>query len=118
MASFSKFGNDLYTGARSYDIVGRRRTWYIIAAVVIVICATVPFLRGGYHFGIEFTGGSEFQVAQPAELDQDVATQTVEGVAPGSNPRVTHHPRADLAARGDADERRGRRPRDGLRRSR
>jgi preprotein translocase subunit SecF len=89
MASFSKFGNDLYTGARSYDIVGRRRTWYIIAAVVIVICATVPFLRGGYHFGIEFTGGSEFQVAQPAELDQDLATRTVDGVAPGANPRVT-----------------------------
>jgi preprotein translocase subunit SecF len=89
MASFSKFGNDLYTGARSYDIVGRRRTWYIIAAVVIVICATVPFLRGGYHFGIEFTGGSEFQVAQPAELDQDLATRTVDDVAPGANPRVT-----------------------------
>ena len=89
MASFSKFGNDLYTGARSYDIVGHRRRWYWIAALVILISVTVPFLRGGFHFGIEFTGGSEFQVAQPAELDQDVATTTVDEVVPGSNPRVT-----------------------------
>ena len=89
MASFSKFGNDLYTGARSYDIVGRRRTWYIVAVVVLILSATVPFLRGGFHFGIEFTGGSEFQVAQPASLDQDVASETVEAAAPGSTPRVT-----------------------------
>ena len=89
MASFSKFGNDLYTGARSYDIVGHRRRWYWIAALVILISVTVPFLRGGFHFGIEFTGGSEFQVAQPAELDQDVASQTVDEVVPGANPRVT-----------------------------
>ncbi|MDQ1550394.1 MAG: preprotein translocase subunit SecF, partial [Microbacteriaceae bacterium] len=33
MASFSKFGNDLYTGERSYDIIGRRKVWYAVAAV-------------------------------------------------------------------------------------
>ncbi|WP_423924165.1 protein translocase subunit SecF [Frigoribacterium sp. 2-23] len=89
MASFSKFGNDLYTGARSYDIVGRRRTWYLIALIVVVLSVTIPFLRGGFHFGIEFTGGSEFQVSQPSSLDQTIATNAVDKTAPDSNPRVT-----------------------------
>ena len=89
MASFGTFGNDLYTGARSVDIVGRRRTWYLVALIAIVVSITVPFLRGGFQLGIEFTGGSEFQVAQPAELDQQVATDTVEGIVPESSPRVS-----------------------------
>ena len=33
MASFSKFGNDLYTGERSFNIVGNRRIWFSIAGV-------------------------------------------------------------------------------------
>ncbi|MBE7190676.1 MAG: protein translocase subunit SecF, partial [Jatrophihabitans endophyticus] len=36
MASFSKFGSDLYTGKRSYDFVGKRWTWYWIAIVAIL----------------------------------------------------------------------------------
>ena len=62
MASFSQFGNDLYTGARSFDIVGRRRLWFIISAVAIVLSLAVPIVRGGYVFGIVFTGGSEFRL--------------------------------------------------------
>jgi len=89
MASFGQFGNDLYTGRRSIDFVGRRRTWYLIAVVALLLSVTVPFLRGGFHFGIEFTGGSEFQVAAPDSLDQSVATSTVEDIVPGSSPRVS-----------------------------
>ncbi len=51
MASFSQFGSDLYTGKRSSDIVGRRKTWYLIAVVAIVISLAVPWLRGGYQLG-------------------------------------------------------------------
>ena len=32
---FAQWGNDLYTGRRSYDIVGRRRVWYTISAVIV-----------------------------------------------------------------------------------
>ena len=31
MAKFSNFGNDLYSGARSIDFVGRRKIFYIIS---------------------------------------------------------------------------------------
>ncbi|MDO9398304.1 MAG: protein translocase subunit SecF [Herbiconiux sp.] len=89
MASFSQFGNDLYSGKRSIDFVGRRRLWYGISALLVLIALVGPWLRGGYEFGIEFRGGSEFTVSQVATQDQTLATDTVDEVAPGSNPRVT-----------------------------
>ncbi|KQO64851.1 protein translocase subunit SecF [Curtobacterium sp. Leaf261] len=89
MASFSQFGSDLYTGKRSYDIVGRRRLWYSIAIACIVLSALVPFLRGGFHLGIEFTGGSEFTISKTTSLDQTKATNAVEGVVSDVIPRVS-----------------------------
>ncbi|HEY0251302.1 MAG TPA: protein translocase subunit SecF [Kofleriaceae bacterium] len=90
MASFSKFGNDLYTGERSYNFVGKRRIWYVIAAVLIILSIALPALRGGFVFGIDFTGGSQFQVGQISGIpDQNLATDAVTGTVPGSNPRVT-----------------------------
>ena len=89
MANFSQFGNDLYTGKRSYDIVGRRKIWYSIAAVLILIMVIVPIMRGGFAFGIEFLGGSQFQVSNTTNLNQPFAAATVTKVVPGSNPTVT-----------------------------
>lgn len=89
MASFSQFGNDLYTGKRSYDIVGRRKIWYSVAAVLILIMVIVPIIRGGFAFGIEFLGGSQFQVSNTTNLNQPFAAATVTKVVPGANPTVT-----------------------------
>ncbi|MBF4614936.1 protein translocase subunit SecF [Curtobacterium sp. VKM Ac-1376] len=89
MASFSQFGSDLYTGKRSYDIIGRRKTWYLIALIMIVISLATPWLRGGYQLGIEFTGGSEFTISDVESLDQSIATETVESVVSDELPRVS-----------------------------
>ncbi|RKR74078.1 protein translocase subunit SecF [Frondihabitans australicus] len=89
MASFSTFGNDLYTGKRSYDIVGRRRTWYIIAAVMIAIAVIVPIVRGGFQFSIDFTGGSEYQISGLKNPDESIATNTVQAFDPKSVPLVS-----------------------------
>lgn len=90
MASrLTRFGNELYTGERSYDFVGRRRLWYAIAAVLLLISIVVPILRGGFAFGIEFTGGSEFQVTEPATVDQGTADDAVHSVVADSSPRVS-----------------------------
>ena len=89
MASFSQFGNDLHTGKRSFDIVGRRKTWYLVAAVALLVAIVVPQLRGGFVFGIEFTGGSEFVVSQVAEQDQGIATDAVTEVVPLAAPKVS-----------------------------
>ncbi len=89
--SFAEFGNALYTGEKSIDFIGRRKTWYLIAAVLILIAIVGPLLRGGLTFGIEFTGGSQFQVhvADSESRDEQIAIDAVNEVLPGSAPRVS-----------------------------
>ena len=41
MSRFSQFGNDLYSGKRSFRIVPRRGFWYTISAVLLAISATM-----------------------------------------------------------------------------
>ncbi|MDM4763240.1 protein translocase subunit SecF [Galbitalea sp. SE-J8] len=89
MASFAKFGNDLYTGARSYDFVGRRTWWYIIAGVLIGLSILLPILRGGFVFGIEFVGGSQFQVNHVTSQSESLATDTVHEIVPDTTVKVT-----------------------------
>ncbi len=90
-ASYLQLGNDLYTGARSLNVVGKRKLWYSVTFVFIVIAIVGPFLRGGYEFSIEFTGGSEFQVANVADdAELETAEQTVHAVAPATETTVTN----------------------------
>ena len=96
MGRFSKFGNTLYTGERSIDFVGRRKIWYSIAAVVLLLSVLLPALRGGFHFGIEFRGGSEFRVSQAAEQGTDLAISTIKSVDAELNPIVTTVGAGDL----------------------
>lgn len=89
MASFSQFGNDLYTGKRSYDFVGKKYLWYAIAIVLIALALGITLLRGGFEFGIEFRGGSQFEISQATNLDQKFASDAVVAEVPSANPRVT-----------------------------
>lgn len=89
MSKFSDFGNDLYTGKRSIDFVGRRKTFYIIALFMVVLAIVLATLRGGFNFGIEFRGGSEFKVSGVAELSLQIAEDAVKAVEPESNPLVS-----------------------------
>lgn len=73
MGKFSRLGNDLYNGQKSIDFVGKRKLWYAISAVFIIIAMAGLFGRG-LNLGIEFEGGSEYKVSLPAnEVTQDNA---------------------------------------------
>jgi len=92
--AMAKFGNDLYTGERSYDFVSKRKIWYIAAAVLVLLSILLPIARGGFVFGIEFRGGSEFHISNVANLDdreaaQNLASDTVEATVPEGTPRVS-----------------------------
>lgn len=89
MGAFSRLGNDLYTGQRSVNIVGRRKLWYSISIVLVLISIIGPILRGGFNFGIEFTGGSEFVVSNSATTDQSLAVGAVQSVEPNMVPKVS-----------------------------
>ncbi|MBX9246582.1 protein translocase subunit SecF [Actinotalea ferrariae] len=84
----SRWGNDLYTGRTSYDIVGHRRRFYIASAVVLLISVLLLAVRG-LNPSIEFSGGAEFTVTGVAETDQQPALDAVESVVPETAPRVS-----------------------------
>ena len=88
MRSMTQLGNDLYSGKTSFPFVQRRRLWFIIAAVLVIGAALVPLLRP-IQFSIEFTGGSQFTVSNPASFDQAIATEAVASVVPDAATRVT-----------------------------
>ena len=68
MGRFAELGHDLYEGKVSYDFVGRRRLWYTIS-VLIVVVAVGGLVGRGLNLGLEFEGGSEFTIS--AEATQD-----------------------------------------------
>lgn len=88
MRSMSQFGNDLYTGKTSFPFVGRRRLWFIIAAILVIGSALVPLVRP-IQFSIEFTGGSQFTVSGLSNPDQLIATGAVQSVVPDATTKVT-----------------------------
>lgn len=88
MRSMSQLGNDLYTGKTSFPFVGRRRLWFIIAAILVIGSALVPLMRP-IQFSIEFTGGSQFTVSGLSSPDQTAATEAVQSVVPGAATKVT-----------------------------
>ena len=53
MSRFTRLGNDLYSGKRSIDFVGRRHVWYAASGVIIVAALLGLFFRG-LNFGLEF----------------------------------------------------------------
>ncbi|MGT2426918.1 protein translocase subunit SecF [Amnibacterium kyonggiense] len=80
----TSFGNDLYTGARSIDFIKRRRIWYVVSGAAVLLSLLLPLVvlpnfNHGFHFGIEFTGGSQFTV-QRVGTDQQTGVRAVQSV--------------------------------------
>jgi len=87
-AGFAQWGNDLYTGRRSYDIVGRRKIWFSIAALLVAVSA-VLLVVPGLNPGIDFRGGSEFTISGVATSNRQAAIDAVASVAPKEVPLVS-----------------------------
>lgn len=86
MGLLGGFGARLYTGESSIDFVGRRRTWYIVSAVILIVAIGALLIRG-LNLGVEFRGGAVYTVPQ-ASCSVIDARDTTAGVL-GSTPTVT-----------------------------
>ena len=73
MGKFSRLGNDLYSGEKSIDFVGRKWLWYSISAVIVLL-AVLGLSVKGLDMGIEFVGGAEYKV-KVAQADQALADE-------------------------------------------
>lgn len=53
------FGGRLYSGEKSFNIVGNAKRWYVLSAVFTLISIGALAVQG-LHLGIEFKGGSAY----------------------------------------------------------
>ncbi|MEV5301232.1 protein translocase subunit SecF [Amycolatopsis methanolica] len=51
----------LYVGTGAFDIVGKRKRWYIFFAVLVLVCIASIGIKG-FNLGIEFEGGTQIQM--------------------------------------------------------
>jgi preprotein translocase subunit SecF len=81
MSGLRGLGHRLYTGEVQFDFVGRKRTWYAISGLIILVAALALVFRG-LNFGIEFKGGAEFRVPN-AQCSIEGARSAVEQTVTG-----------------------------------
>ena len=65
----------LYRGETNLQFIATRKRWYLASLVLIVICVT-SFAVRGFNFGIDFAGGSSFQI--PASASSSITTKQVD----------------------------------------
>lgn len=71
------FLNRLYTGTGAFEVVGRRRLWYVVSGAIFALSIAAILIRG-FSFGIDFEGGTtvsfprgDAEVAQVTEVFTD-----------------------------------------------
>ncbi|MGW3967109.1 protein translocase subunit SecF [Amycolatopsis sp. NPDC005003] len=62
----------LYVGTGAFDVVGKRKRWYIFFAALVLVCLASMIFRG-FNLGIEFEGGTQIQM--PANGIHGVITE-------------------------------------------
>jgi preprotein translocase subunit SecF len=80
----------LYRGETRINFIGTRKRWYLASAVILIICV-ISFVFRGFNYGVEFKGGSSFQI--PASNSNITASQAEQafvqaGVTPQDAPQV------------------------------
>ncbi|QOC92623.1 protein translocase subunit SecF [Micromonospora craniellae] len=70
----------LYRGEAGLNVIGRRKLWFTIAAVLAMIALGSVLFRG-FSLGIEFAGGNSFQVPTSVGTLQDAEAATDDALA-------------------------------------
>lgn len=66
----------MYVGTGAFDVVGKRKRWYIFFSLLILVCLVSIIFRG-FNLGIDFTGGT--RISLPAQgADGTISVTQVE----------------------------------------
>lgn len=87
----------LYVGSGAFDVVGKRKRWYIFFSALVLVCLASMIFRG-FNYGIEFEGGTQLQM--PANGIHGVIT---EDQAKASFEKALGHPAAETQKVGTGD---------------
>ena len=63
------FFTRLYTGTGAFDVIGKRKLWFSITALIVAIAAASIALKG-FTFGIDFQGGTKVSFPQVGATGQ------------------------------------------------
>jgi preprotein translocase subunit SecF len=86
--SLARWGNDLHTGKKSYAIVTKRGRWFIVSALLMALAVSLFVANDGIHEGMDFKGGSKFDVTGVSTSDTQPAKDAVATIVPGAVPTV------------------------------
>lgn len=82
MSKLSGLGGRLYSGETSFDFVGKRRRWYSVSAVFILLSIGALVIQG-LHLGIEFKGGSSYTVNKSGISIEQARASVADAGIPG-----------------------------------
>jgi preprotein translocase subunit SecF len=77
MSRLGNIGGRLYRGEVSVEFVSRKRLWYTISGLILLISIGALVFRG-LNYSVEFKGGSVFQVSAPTASAQQVTSIVVD----------------------------------------
>ncbi len=87
MSRLGAIGGRLYRGEVSFDFVGRRKLWYSISGLILVISIAALAFRG-LNPSVEFKGGNLFLFKAPGVSTTQISS-VVKGAGGGDDPIVT-----------------------------
>jgi preprotein translocase subunit SecF len=73
----------VYRGETKFDFVGRRRRWYAISGLIIV-AGIASFGVRGFNWGIDFKGGTSWQIPAHGATVNEVQTAVANAGVPGA----------------------------------
>jgi preprotein translocase subunit SecF len=80
----------LYVGNGAFDIVGKRKRWYVVFGIILLICV-LSIVFKGFNRGIDFTGGTRVQmpaISSSGTISVEAAKESFEK-ALGKEPAAT-----------------------------
>lgn len=92
----------LYTGTGAFEVIGKRKLWYTISGLIMLISIAAIVLRG-FTFGIDFEGGTKVSMPRgtvETQQVEDVFNEVI-GEAPESVVIVGNGPSATVQIRSE-----------------
>src|SRR3984885_11294017 len=87
MPSLGNLGGRLYRGEVSVDFVGRRKIFYMVSGLILLISIVAVLVRG-LDYSVDFKGGSIFQFSAPTATATQLES-IVTKIDPAADPSAT-----------------------------
>src|SRR5437899_3228203 len=89
MSALGQLGGRLYRGEVSVDFVGRKRLWYALSGLILVISIVAVLVRG-LSFSVDFKGGAVFTFPSTSTSVSQVQSAVESGGVSGAIVQQTH----------------------------